>query len=122
MVLIGSIGGVMRFVSYLLDGDAALGLGLVDDDGITVRPVRLRGSERPVTDLVTLTDDWPAIRNELVAAADRPPSGPSGGPCPAIRRLGLAGPVRHLPVNVRLPNLRHPSEPPSPESPNHARQ
>lgn len=32
MVLIGSIGGVMRFVSYLLDGDAALTLGLIDDD------------------------------------------------------------------------------------------
>jgi hypothetical protein len=57
LVLIGSIGGVMRFVSYLLDGDATLALGLIDDDGITVRPVRLSGSERPVTDLVTLTDD-----------------------------------------------------------------
>lgn len=51
MVLIGSIGGEMRFVSYLLDGNAALGLGPgpVDEDGVTVRPVRLRDSERPVT-------------------------------------------------------------------------
>lgn len=76
----------MRFVSYLLEGDAALGLGLVDDDGITVRPVRLRGSERPVTDLVTLIDDWPAIRNELVAAED---TGPGGGGAADAADAGL---------------------------------
>jgi 2-keto-4-pentenoate hydratase/2-oxohepta-3-ene-1,7-dioic acid hydratase in catechol pathway/pimeloyl-ACP methyl ester carboxylesterase len=63
----------MRFVGYLLDGDAVL--GLVDDDETIVRPVRLRDSERPVTDLVTLINDWPAIRNELVAAEDTGPDG-----------------------------------------------
>jgi hypothetical protein len=89
----------MRFVSCLLDGDAALGLGLVDDDVITVRPVRLRGSERPVTDLVTLIDDWPAIRNELVAAEDTGPGG-AGAADAGLGSRPLSGCVLLPPVRT----------------------
>jgi 2-keto-4-pentenoate hydratase/2-oxohepta-3-ene-1,7-dioic acid hydratase in catechol pathway len=54
----------MRFASYR-DSSGPV-VGVVHDDGVTVSKVFLRGSSQPVRDLVTVIEDWPAVRSELI--------------------------------------------------------
>jgi 2-keto-4-pentenoate hydratase/2-oxohepta-3-ene-1,7-dioic acid hydratase in catechol pathway len=56
----------MRFASYRDPSGPVV--GVVGDDGTTVSQVFLRGSNQPVRDLLTVIEDWPAIRSELVAS------------------------------------------------------